>query len=959
MKKSFLLVIFGVLILTTQAQRADYKPIDVEVYQLENGLTIILNEDHNLPQVFGSIMVRAGGKDDPKGATGMAHYQEHMLFKGTQELGTINWEAEKPHIDSIFRLYDKLGRETDPEVRKNIQKEINEESLKAGEYAVPNEMFNLLRSMGGTGVNAGTGPDYTIYYNAFPPTQIEKWLDLYSHRFENPVFRSFQAELEVVYEEKNMYSDMFAFSMIENFNKNFFRNHPYGQQTLIGTVEDLKNPSLTRMYDFFTTWYVPNNMALILTGDFDKEIVKPIIEAKFGKWERKEIPVREVYKEEPFNGREQVEMKLSPIRLGILGFRTVPAGHSDEIPLSVCNAVLSNQSETGLLDKLILENKMLAAQVISMPYNDEGASIILFVPKVLGQKLSSAEQLVMNQVRKLKSGDFDSAVISNIKAELFRDYQISMESNTYKGNMLAQAFGRYQSIDDLLQYPDQLMAITKEDVINIANKYYGDNYLAFYSKMGFPKKQKIDKPDYTPIAANKNASSPYALKFEAIPETRLQHKYIDFEKDIEKIAPTEGMNVYCVKNPANNVFKLNVDYKVGHHTIPSLEYAVQAMNLAYPKGSKLDDFKAAIAASGCTYTIFGNESYTNIEVVGFDEKFNEALDLIGLLLENPELEQSKLGILYEGAKTERKMERSEPENVISALISYMKYGQLSEYIDRPGLKEIKSYQADQMTAAFQSIQDYGVNIHYSGNLNPQEIAASCKKVFKTSGSKSVETPVVMDMNQYAENTVYFVDKKKATQSNIYFFANGSAYNPDQQAVMDAFNLYFGGDFSGLVLQEIRESRSMAYSAGAKYVDPYLKGKESYFTGKIGTQADKTIEAITIFDSLVRHMPAKPERTKMIQQYLSNSALSKRPHFRDLSGQITGWQNQGYETDPAFVKQKAYENLIFDDIRQFYAGNIAEKPMVICIVGDKKRINTKELEKFGKVVFVKEKELFGD
>lgn len=257
MKKIFLIALIGLFYFTTTAQKTDYIPIDVEVYQLDNGLTVILNEDHNLPQVFGSIMVRAGGKDDPKGATGMAHYQEHMLFKGTQELGTTNWEAEKPHIDSIFRLYDKLGRETDADIRKTIQKEINQESLKAGKYAVPNEMFNLLRNMGGTGVNAGTGPDYTIFYNAFPPTQMEKWLDLYSHRFENPVFRSFQSELEVVYEEKNMYSDMFIFSMIENFNKNFFRNHPYGQQTLIGTVEDLKNPSLSKMYDFFTTCMCP------------------------------------------------------------------------------------------------------------------------------------------------------------------------------------------------------------------------------------------------------------------------------------------------------------------------------------------------------------------------------------------------------------------------------------------------------------------------------------------------------------------------------------------------------------------------------------------------------------------------------------------------------------------------------------------------------------------------------
>lgn len=751
---------------------------------------------------------------------------------------------------------------------------------------------------------------------------------------------------------------MFIFTMIEKFNENFYRNHPYGQQTLIGTIEDLKNPSLTKMYDFFTTWYVPNNMALILTGNFDKEMVKPLIEDKFGNWERKEIPQRKVYKEEPFNGREQVEMKLSPIKLGLLGFRTVPAGHPDEIPLSVCNAVLSNQSETGLLDKLILDNKMMAAQVMSMPYSDEGVSIILFVPKILGQKLSSAEELIVDELQNVKSGEFDAAMIENIKTELFRDYQISMESNSYRGNTLAQAFARYQSIDDLLQYPNRLMAITKEDVINIANKYYGDNYLAFYSKMGFPKKQKIDKPDYTPLTANMNASSPYAQKFEAIPETRLQQKFIDFDKDVEKIAPTEGMNLYYVKNPANDVFQLNVDYKVGHHTLPQLEYATEAMNLAYPQGSNLDDFKAAIAASGCTYSILGNESYTSIEVIGFDDKFNEALALLGKLLENPELEQSKMDLLYEAAKTDRKMERSEPDNVASALVDYMKYGQKSAYIDRPGLKEIKSYQADNLTEAFKSIQDYGVNIHYSGNLKPEDVAASCQTVFKTSGSKAVETPVVMDLNQYTENTVYFVNKKKATQSNIYFFANGSAYQPEQQADMDAFNVYFGGDFSGLVLQEIRESRSMAYSAGAKYVDPLLEGKESYFVGIIGTQADKTVQAITIFDSLVRYMPAKPERTKMIQQYLSNSALSKRPHFRDLSAQVVGWQNQGFETDPASLKQKAYENLKFDDIQQFYASNIADKPMVICIVGDKKRIDTKKLEKFGKLVFVKEKELFG-
>ena len=226
----------------------------IETYKLKNGLTVILKEDHRQPKVFGVVITRAGAKDDPADATGMAHYQEHMLFKGTQTLGTTNWEKEKPHIDRIFELYDELGQTKNDSTRKAIQKQINEASLAAGEYAILNETSFLINAMGGTRLNAGTGPDQTIYYNQFPPNQIEKWLDLYSERFYKPVFRTFQSELEVVYEEKNMYDDQFFTGLYEAFNKDFFKNHPYGQRTTIGTAEDLKNPSLSKMYKFFTDW---------------------------------------------------------------------------------------------------------------------------------------------------------------------------------------------------------------------------------------------------------------------------------------------------------------------------------------------------------------------------------------------------------------------------------------------------------------------------------------------------------------------------------------------------------------------------------------------------------------------------------------------------------------------------------------------------------------------------------
>ena len=134
----------------------------ISQFTLENGLTVILNEDHSKPEVFGVVAVRAGGKDDPADATGLAHYMEHMLFKGTQNLGTIDWEKEKPHIDKIFELYDKLALATNEEERKAIQMEINDESHKASEFAIPNELSNLINAMGGTNLNAGTGPDYTV-----------------------------------------------------------------------------------------------------------------------------------------------------------------------------------------------------------------------------------------------------------------------------------------------------------------------------------------------------------------------------------------------------------------------------------------------------------------------------------------------------------------------------------------------------------------------------------------------------------------------------------------------------------------------------------------------------------------------------------------------------------------------------------------------------------------------------
>ena len=814
----FKLIIISSLVLSqnfVSAQNRDVKT-NVIQYVMPNGLTIILNEDHTKSEIFGLVVTKAGGKDDPADATGMAHYMEHMLFKGTEQLGTTNWEEEKPYIENIFALYDRLGETKDDEVRAAIQKQINEESVKANEFAIPNELSGIIKGIGGTGMNANTSPDRTVFFNTFPSNQLEKWLEIYNHRFENAVFRSFQAELEVVYEEKNLYSDMFQTRLLEKFQLHFFKNHPYGQQTLIGTIDDLKNPSLTKMYDFYKTYYVANNMALVLSGDFNPAEARKLIERKFGKWQSGNIPERIVYHEEPFKGREFVQMKLSPIKIGMLGFRTVPAGHQDEIALQVCNQILSNPNQTGLLDKLSLDNKLLAAMTIPIPYYDHGATVIFIVPKIVGQKLENAEDLVMNEIKKLRNGEFDDWIIPAVKQSLYVEHSLSMEDNDSRAIQFAESFAQGRKVETVLEFTKRLDRIAREDIIEVAQKYYGDNYLAFYSKMGFPKKEKIEKPDYQAIPSKNEVKSNFAQKLELIPTKTPKQSYFYFEEDVQHKEISNGVNLFYTKNPVNDIFSATIKYGIGNEKLPMLKYASEIMNYAGTKKHSVSELKNEFAKIGCNYYISSDDSYLTISVEGLEKNFKSAIILINDLINSPVLEEDKLKILYDGEKTNRKMERSEPDNVADALFEFVRFKSKSQYLDRLSLKEIKNLDTKTLKKAFKNATNFESKIHIVAQEDVNLVHQIVQNSFAPNKNIAIsESPIVRDSEVHKENTIYFVNKKSATQSKVYFFGNGKVFQKEKEADIDAFNLYFGGGFSGIVLQEIREYRSLAYSAGSR------------------------------------------------------------------------------------------------------------------------------------------------
>lgn len=952
------ILLFSFYALPTLANGNEKGVFSIHQFKLSNGLTVILNEDHAKPEVFGLVVVKAGGKNDPSDATGLAHYMEHMLFKGTQTLGTTSWEEEKPHLDRILELYDKLGKTTDAEERKSIQLEINKESLAANEYVIPNELSDLINSMGGTQLNAGTSPDMTVFYNKFPSNQVFRWIDLYAHRFLNPVFRGFQAELEVVYEEKNLYSDQFQTKLIDDFQKSFFKNHPYGQQPLIGTIDHLKNPSLRRMYEFYEKYYVASNMALIISGDFKSEEIQPFLEEKFGALPAGSIPERQTWDENAFIGREFVEAKLTPIKIGILGFRTPNPSHLDHIAMEVCLQMLNNKNQIGLLDKLTIDGKMLAAQALSLPYQDYGAALMLIVPKIVGQKTVDAENLVLTEIAKLGKGEFDEWLLEASKLSMYTSFEQRLESLEGRALLFADAFSNGKNLEDVMSYSDKVMAISRDDIQRVAKEYFGPNYLAFHSKMGFPKKEKIEKPGFQALKAKNSHKSEYANHFEGVKVTEPKFSPINFSTDIAYRSIQPGADLFVVENHLNDIFSLTLQYQVGNHHLRLLEKATELMSLSGTSNRKVDELKAEFAKIGCTYRVWSDNSFTYVKVEGFEKNFEQSLVLLNELLTSLVLDQSKLKIMVDGEKTNRKLERTEPDQVASALFEYMRFGKESANINRPTMSEIKKMKATQLTDVFLKATGYNVKLHYSGKTSADQVQSAIKSGLSfTSNPQAAITPVAREAQQFSENTIFLVNKKKARQSKVFLFANGENYSPAREAYIDAFNEYFGGGFSGLVLQEIREYRSLAYGAGAQFVIPWVMNKPTNFVGFVSTQADKTLIALETFDSLIREMPRKPERVEMIKNYLTLSAQTERPDFRNLSLKVEEWKHKGFTTDPVELKMPAYSKLQWDDIYSYYKAYLKEKPIAIAIVGDKKQIDLKTLQKYGKLIEIKEASLF--
>ena len=944
-----------------QSQAEDLNALKVKEYRLENGLTVWLNEDHSQPKVFGAVVVKAGAKDCPD--TGIAHYFEHMMFKGTDRIGTLDYESEKVLLDSIAMKYDELAMTEDTAARARLQKEINELSIRSSEYVIPNEFNRLINRFGGSGLNAATSYDATIYFNTFSPQYMVQWAEINSERLINPVFRLFQSELETVYEEKNMYGDFIGGQVMDTLMARYFGPHPYAYP-IIGSTKNLKNPRLTEMHKFFEDYYVASNMALILSGDFDAQQVMPILEKAFSRIRSGNAPKQEKVMLPPFNGRETMKVKfpIPFIKAMGLGFRGVSANHEDQVALNIAVNLLNNANGTGYLDKLMVEHKLMGALAINESMNEAGILAVAIMPKLLIQSYSSAEKMVWDEINRVKNGDFSDEMFNSLKLEQKRQYASSLENIDSRATIMMNLFSQGKSWNDYLNEVARIESITKEDVVRVAQKYFSNNYLCVTKSTGKYPKDNLPKPAFSPVVPrNADASSSYAKQLEKIPEQQVAPRIIDFEKDVKTSKLTPLVTLYTTPNPLNDIFTLNISYGIGALEQPELMQLTNYLQLLGTESLSFEQFRSRLQSIGSTLAFDVTPDAFVMKVTGFDNHIDETMELVGDFIRHAKADDKKLRQIVDDAKVSEKAFFKSGDNVASALLEQVKYGDQSRYLRKLSLSQIKKLKGKDMLAIYDKVRSVQCDLHYCGTLPVEKVIGTIRQHLPLERTTiASNSPYYRELKQYDRPPVFFIDMPDMAQSIVYGYVKGDPV--DDKASRHAsrlFSVYFGGDMSSLMFQEIREFRSFAYRTSGRYQLPNHahKGTAGSFTAMLSTQSDKTLDALGVLDSLIREMPLKPERVEAVKQTLVNRINNDYPPFRNLSEKVASARMEGFDRDPAEEFLRDIATMDMQDISRFYREQISGRPVVYVIAGNRKHIDMKKLAEYGTIIKVKKKDIY--
>ncbi len=922
-------------------------PTGLRLYTLNNGLKVYLSKNTDEPKIQTYIAVRAGSNYDPKESTGLAHYLEHMVFKGTHKIGTAEWEKEKDYLDTISNLYEKHRAEKDADKKLALYKEIDKISLEASNYSIANEYDKMVSSLGATGTNAHTWFEETVYKNKIPANELNKWLNLESERFSTLVLRLFHTELEAVFEEFNRGQDNDGRKRYAAMLKDLFPKHPYGQQSTIGTAAHLKNPSMVDIHNYFNKYYVPNNMAIVLVGDLDFDTTIKQIDATFGKFEKKELTHPTLPKEEAITTPIMSEV-FGPTSESIsIAYRSGGVNTEDEKFVTLCDMIMAN-GNAGLID-LNLNQKQAVQYAGCSPtfLNDYGYHSFSGAPKS-GQTLDEVKDLLLAQIEKLKKGEFDEwmidAVVNDLKLSQTRQY----ENNTALASAYFNAFIHHENWDDKVKFLDDLKKITKQELVDFANKFYQNNYVVTYKRKGEDKNiVKVSNPGITPVNLNRGKSSEFITEFNKTKSAPLQPKFVDYKTAIKETKTENGIKVSYVENKNNDLFDMNIIFDMGSDNDKKLSLAAGYLEYVGTDKYTNEEIKKEFYKLGISYYVSAGNDKTYVGLNGLKENLSKGLELLEHLWDNAKADPEAYDKYVAQIQKGREDGKTQKGNILfTGLMNYGKYGENSRLRDIMQIDELKAVNPEELVAIVKDMKNYKQRIFYYGK-DVNAAVTSLNENHKLYGELK-EYPVAKEYKETETGGNVFFTDYDMVQTELMFLAKGEPFKAENLAASTLFNTYFGSGLSSIVFQEIRESKSLAYSAFASYSNASKKGDSNYVMAYVGTQANKLEQAVDAMMDLMNNMPEAEKQFNAAKESTLKKLAAQRITKSNIFWTYEGLKKRGIENDHREAMYNTIKNMKMEDLKAFFDKNVKGESYNVMVIGNKKDLNVESLQKLGKI-----------
>lgn len=922
-------------------------PTGLRLYTLENGLKVYLSKNTDEPKIQTYIAVRAGSIYDPKESTGLAHYLEHMVFKGTSKFGTQNWKKEKEFLNQISDLYEEKRVEKDPVKKKEIYTKIDKISLEASNHAIANEYDKMVGSLGATGTNAHTWFEETVYKNKIPANELNKWLTLESERFSELVLRLFHTELEAVYEEFNRGQDNDWRKRYAAMLKGLFPKHPYGQQSTIGTSDHLKNPSMVDIHNYFDKYYVPNNMAMVLVGDLDFNETITMVNESFGKLKNKEVTHPILPKETPILKPVIKEVFGPNAETVTIAFRSQGIGTQEEKLLTMADMILAN-GNAGLIDLNINQKQTMQRGGCSPTFlNDYGYHTFDGTPKA-NQSLDEVKDLLLAEIEKLKNGEFEEwmldAVINDLKLSKTRQY----ENNTALASAYYNAFIHRQDWKNKVAFLSDLRKITKQEIMDFAKGFYKDNYVVTYKRQGKDNSiAKVENPGITPINLNREKKSTFVTSFDKMESGEIQPLFIDYNDKIKRSKLNSGIAIAHIENENNDLFNLNIIFDMGKDHNKKLALAVGYLDFLGTDKLSAEELKKEFYKLGINYGVQTGGERSYVYISGIKENLHKGLSLLEDLWSNAIADQDSYDKYVAKILKGRTDGKTQKGNILwNGLYNYGQYGENSRLRNIYNADELSKMDPNDLVAIVKDLKNHKQRIFYYGK-DLTMAKNSLNELHKVpSELKNYPTPVTYKEIETG-NKVNFVDFDMV-QSEMVFIAKKETFDAKKLALSRVFNSYFGSGLSSIVFQEIRESKSLAYSAFSAYSNASKKGKANYVYAYVGTQANKLPQAVDAMLDLMNNMPEAVQQFEAAKKATLKKIAAQRINKSNIFWTYQNLKDRGIENDNREEIYNEVKKMTMKDLAQFFTENIKGSEYTSLVIGNKKDMNMKALKKLGKV-----------